>query len=436
MPDILTFFRQAVGYSVAQPKAKFAESLDDLLGFSSIGEERCSEVDFPDATPDSWQRNLANYRSVAEYRLQSLSQSAVAFARKTFKAAAIPPGDSVCVRIIDWEYGSPFSRSLEGHHYVVIPSGFIKSLENIWRVHFSLATKGKTFSKVTPRLRSNEIGGASIERALTADFRNSSQYLESIFAHAQWGHWYEEPLAFREGVLRAGDRIGGELLNGLYSTGESPELQPRIPATRESRWLTRLVLAYVLAHEIAHVIFNAETTDRSESDIDVETSCDLFATLYYPDFIAHDSRGWAAARDGGIEHLVGMFGFFTAVQIRDTAGLIQGVQSKKISEGSRYAQIKSRMILFQRRAMEQIGTLSNYLGEEDLAFATGVLSEFQSLLVGIQMAGVRMLYNRTPSFGSFFERWNDELAGRMEEIACCRAARKRPGDEGAEPKSA
>lgn len=184
------------------------------------------------------------------------------------------------------------------------------------------------------------------------------------------------------------------------------------------------------------MIFNTEAADRSESDVDVEAPCDLFATLYYPNFIEHDSRGWAAARDGGTEHLVGMFGFFTAVQIRDTAGLILGVQSKKISEGSRYAQIKSRMILFQRRAMEQVDTVSNYLGGEDLAFATGVLSEFQSLLVGIQMAGVRMLYNRTPSFGPFFERWNDELAGRMDEIARRRVARQPPGDEGAEPKSA
>jgi hypothetical protein len=131
-----------------------------------------------------------------------------------------------------------------------------------------------------------------------------------------------------------------------------------------------------------------------------------------------------------------MFGFFAAVQIRDTAGLILGVQSKTISEGSRYAQIKSRMILFQRRAMEQLVTLSNYLAGEDLAFATGVLSEFQSLLVGIQMTGVRMLYNRTSSFGSFFERWNDELACRMEEIARRSAARKRSGGEEAEPKSA
>lgn len=436
MPDILTLFRQAVAYSVAEPKAKVAESLDELLGFSSISEERRPEIDIPDANQDSWQRNLANYGSIAEYRLQALSQSALAYARKTFRDAAIPPGDSLCVRIVDREYGSPFSRSLGGYYYVIIPSGFIRSLENIWRVHFSLATKGKKFFNVVPRLRSNEIGGASIERALTADFPDSSQYLESIFVDAHGLRWYEGPLGFPEDARIARDRIGHKPLKGLPGAEEKPEVQARIPATQESRWLTRLVLAYVLTHEIAHLIFNAEATNRSESDIDIETSCDLFATLYYPNFIEHDSRGWAAVRDGGTEVLVGIFGFFTAVQIRDTAGLILGVKSKEISEGSRYAQIKSRMILFQRRAMEQFGALADYLTGEDLAFAIGVLSEFQALLVGIQMAGVRMLYKRTSSFTSFFERWNDELAGRMKEMARRRAAQQRPGDGRAEPKSA
>jgi len=433
MPDILTSFRQAVAVSGPGPHAKFAESLDDLLGFCSIAEPLRPEIDIPDTAPESWQRNLANYRSIAEYRLQALSQSALTFARKVFRDASIPSGDSVCVRIVDSEDGSPFTRSIDGYHYIVIPSGFIKSLENIWRVHFLLATKGKQFSNVTPHLRSNEIGGASIERALTADFQNSSQYLESIFVDARRHFWYPSPLAFPEDVLRAGATISHERLTSVRSGEERPD-QHRVAATPESRWLTRLVLAYVLAHETAHVIFNASGTDRSESDIDVETPCDLFATLYYPNFIEHAARGWAAARDGGIEHLAGMFGFFSAVQIQDTASLIAGVQASEILEGSRYAQIKSRMILFQYRSMDQFGALSNLEGE-DLAFAIGILSEFQALLVGIQMAGVRRLYKRMSSFASTFERWNGELTRHMDEIVR-RAARERAVREDAATKSA
>jgi thioesterase domain-containing protein len=113
MPDILTSFRQAIAISAAASHAKFAESLDELVGFCSIAEPLRPEADIPDTTADSWQHNLANYRSITEYRLQALSQSALAFARKAFRDTPIPAGDSVCVRVVETAHGSPFTRSID-----------------------------------------------------------------------------------------------------------------------------------------------------------------------------------------------------------------------------------------------------------------------------------------------------------------------------------
>jgi len=424
--DILATFRREIQLDAVDPDALLGESIDALLGFSSIHEDRDPEADMPDASSSSWQRDPASYGSTTEYRFQALSQSILSFARTTFKVDNLPLPDSVCVRIVEREDSSPSTRRLAGYHYVLIPSGFIKSLENIWRVQFFLEEKGRRFPASNTVVRSNHIGGASVERALISDLRNSWRAMDTLFVDAGWRRWYGGSMVFPEGVLAAGARATAEFFEGIYSTEGKPDIDYRILATPESRWLTRLVLAYVVAHEMAHIIFRHEDVDENAPSADLETRCDMFATYYFPYFVEHDARGWEAARDGGTEHLAGVYGFFAAVQIKQTIGLILGLYLEEFSEADeKYTAISSRMTDFERRAMNQAGILLEMIRLDKVmsSFAADVLSEFQCLLVGVQMVGTRMLLHQESSFASHFSKWKAGLQRHMDGMAA--AGRRR-----------
>ena len=413
LPEILAVFEETLKPKVDNSKANLGEQIDTLLGFSSITAASDPQNDFPSSRPDSWRLALANYRSSTEYRLQALCESIWNFVFRKMGIADLPPLDSICVRIVEDKYSSPSTRGDSGFHYILVPSGFLKSIENLWRVHFALAEHGEGLPSKPGLVKSNRIGGAMVERCLSLDFRGSLSYLHSLFFDTGWHRWYDGPLTFPEQLLTAADRIAREMASGLYSSEGIPNSEIRIASNSKSQWLSRLILAYLTTHEMAHVIYRHEDICGSEvGKQEIETLCDVLATIYLPYFVEHDSRGWNPTLDHSTEHLAGTFGFFATIELREIADLILRRWIGEISEGtSAFDSLSSRIGAFQKRAVSQATYLLDLTSEdrELRVFTERLRTEFRALHVGVQMVGSRLLNNRQTSFASHFIDWQRRL---------------------------
>lgn len=111
--------------------------------------------------------------------------------------------------------------------------------------------------------------------------------------------------------------------------------------------------------------------------------------------------------------------------MRETVGLILGVSAKEFTEGSEtFERFSSRMTEMECRAMNQVGVLYQTLrrDSEMLSYASAILSEFQALLIGVQMIGSRMLRRHQTSFTSHFLQWQSRLQDHLTEMSSRRAA--------------
>jgi hypothetical protein len=238
LPEILAVFEEMVKPEAENREANLGEQIDTLLGFSSIRAASDPHNDFPSSKSDSWRLAPANYRSSTEYRLQALCESVWNFVFREMKVADLPPLDSICARIVEDKYSSPSTRGVSGFHYILVPSGFLKSIENLWRVHFALAEHGKGLPSEPGLVKSNRIGGAMVERCLSLDFRGSLSYLHSLFFDAGWHRSYDGPMTFPEQLLTVFDRIAREMAGGMYSSEGITDAEIRIPSNSNSQWLS------------------------------------------------------------------------------------------------------------------------------------------------------------------------------------------------------
>ena len=284
--DIITVFKKRIEPQVVDPNAELGESIDKVLGFTSEISHLTPAEDMPSAEPTSWRMQTDRYSSEAEYRLQVLVDSVLTFVSIQYRLNDLPSSDSICLRMIEHEHSSPSVRYEAGYYYILLPTGYVKSLENVWRVHFALVERGKALPPSTTQIKNHYVGGALAERSLSLDFSRSSQDLMSLFFDAGWHRWYigtDHHMMYPEEILAVGDRLAVECLGGLYSTAGKPDDNYRISSSSNSRWLTRLVIVYVVIHEIAHILFKHQGLQVDEPRAtDVETLCDLLATTYFP----------------------------------------------------------------------------------------------------------------------------------------------------------
>lgn len=414
-PDAIEIFRTRIADSVEDPDAKLGESLDALYGFGGEPLPDPATV-LTGVAPGSWRARPASFRSELELRLQGIAEDVLRHAADTLRSPALPDADHVCVRIVDDVHGSPAVHHVGGVHYIVIPSGFLKSLENVWRIHAGTALYGSALAvagaAVPDRaVGTNYAGGASIETAFAVAFRQTQIVLGMLMIDAGWHRWFDGPLLYPEAMIAHGARMGYELIHGFYSSDDVAIDELRPAPTSLSRLLARAVLIYAVAHEVAHAIFAHEGSVEADANpVMDEIACDLFATMFVVPFTGVAPAAWQLHFDGATEFIGGMLGFFEFVELREQLVLVLAMSNGEMKEGDAgYRQLADRLDAIAERRRAQVRMIERLHGDAERSAPVRLLAiELHGLAVGVQMLGVRLLLRRASTFGAHMRRWAED----------------------------
>ena len=277
-PEILKVFEAHIQPEEHDSEADLGCDVDEFLGFQPDWSFH-RDVDERVAA-DSWMRERAHYSHHAEWRLQEVCASACLLTSDKYRPLDPVPLDRICVRIVNRSFGSPYHKAVKGYHYIVVPTGYLASLENYWRTHQALAIAGDRVgapnSPEGQELTSNRIGGASIEQCLQADPALWTLLLADIFTDAIFWDAYDGPLSHPEEIARAMSNVAYEAIVGGMFSSDGRDL--RRPSTVLSKKLTRLVLLYVVGHEAAHAMLSHEGFQGRDA-LTTEQLCDMVSGM-------------------------------------------------------------------------------------------------------------------------------------------------------------
>ncbi len=421
-PEILKVFDEYLKMEEHDPESECGWDVDEFLGFT----QDCSfHKDIDQHIPaNSWMREPLNFSYNAERRFQEACLSICQLITDNYSLPDSIPIHRMCVRIVEREFGSPYHRSINGYHYIVIPTGYFASVENYWRTYHALAVTSKVLNldaDAPQIIKSNMLGGASIEQCLQDKSGLWAYLLSDIFTDAIFWDSYDGPFSYPEDLARSLAQCSYEVIAGMYSSGDR---NFRRASTALSKKLTRLTLLYVIGHEAAHAMLSYEGFDGSNK-LSTEILCDMVSTLYTPIFISRYPQSWDFKIDGKAEYAVGPFGFFTMVEARYTIRMAMALINGDLQDGTHESdEWNDRFHEIQTRACSQKKLLESVFGEKepDIPETIELMRlEIETMLIGIKMLSAQLGLKKESSFESVFKNrraaeinWNTKQANQKK----------------------
>jgi len=405
---ILSVFEKRLRPREQHAESTLGEEIDALLGFAP-GMPAAGYAGIGSAPRGGdWRSGDGSYGSHAERALQQLCTWCLKCLRSQYALPDALRDENVCVRVVVGRHVSPFTQRIGEYHYIVLSAGYLKSVENLFRTLDALAAIGEGAPIAGDRcIVSNEIGGASAERALVAESRKALAAVYDLFNDVIFWSAHEAPFSYPEALLTAMARMTYEvMIGGMYASEGKPDAELRAQSTPRSKTLTRLAAAYVLCHELAHIAIGDDAHAAGDPE-NTEKVCDRVATECLPLFVQDYRDAWSLHINGGIEHIAGLLGFFMAAEVMEKVSLIVGLKLLKFHEGDEaYARCATRIEALDERRGTQLRMLGKMLeGEHDMqTLLEQAQSEFTVLPIAIEMIGMRLLQNCRSRFADHFHR--------------------------------
>ncbi len=410
MVSILKVFEDNIRNFEQHIEAELGEDVDELLGILRENINNSA----PTSGERVWYEDIENFSSTLELMLQRAAIEFCQIVSTHFKQKHSIDPATLCVRLTVKQDSSPFYNRIDGFHYIVIPVGFIKTVEGIFRAASYLAVLGAR----TPKdehdycVETNYLNGRDIESALQEIDAPQILILGQVLADnivyltSNWIYSYPEDIATSISRVLF-EVIGG----GIYSSDKFSEDAFRLKSSHRSKLLTRLVLLYSLFHEVAHALIELDDCPVEElSQQSKEKMCDLLAATIFPIYVKEHTGKWSLSIDGSTELMVGIFGFFSILEFRELAELTVGVTIGELREGTEaFDNLASRLDLIKDRVVGQKKVLAELFKDEPalLKFLYGIYGEIQSLPIAVQMLASRLISKKKTTFCSHFYQRND-----------------------------